>query len=173
MTHLSLDETPTRRADRCAPTRAAIVAAARRWIGTPYCHRASLEGVGCDCLGLVRGLWREFYGREPEGLPAYAPDWAEAGRAETLMAAAGRHLVSKPLAEVRPGDVILFRWRPDLPAKHAGIVTELRDGRPVRFVHAYDGSAVVESPLGPWWSRRLAAAFEFPGVVDLAPPSEE
>ena len=168
MTHLSPNETTTRDVDPSAPSRAAIVAAARRWIGTPYCHRASLEGGGCDCLGLVRGLWREFCGREPEGLPAYAPDWAEAGRVESLMEAGQRHLVSKPLAEVLPGDVVLFRWRPDLPAKHAGIVTELRDGRAVRFVHAYDGSAVVESPLGPWWTRRLAAAFEFPGVEDLA-----
>jgi NlpC/P60 family putative phage cell wall peptidase len=145
------------------PGRAAIVAAARRWIGTPYRHRASLEGVGCDCLGLVRGVWREFYGPEPETLPAYAPDWAEAGRDERLLAAGLRHLVAVPVAEARPGDVVLFRWRPELPAKHAGILAT-----PTRFVHAYDGSAVVESPLGPWWRRRLAAAFAYPGVRDDA-----
>jgi cell wall-associated NlpC family hydrolase len=28
-----------------------IIAAARSWIGTPYCHQASLKGVGCDCSG--------------------------------------------------------------------------------------------------------------------------
>ena len=146
---------------RPTPTRAAIVTVARRWIGTPYRHRASLERVGCDCLGLVRGVWREFYGDEPESVPAYAPDWAEAGRVETLAAAADRHLTAVPLVEARPGDVVLFRWRPDLPAKHAGILAT-----PTRFVHAYDGSAVVESPLGPWWRRRLAGAFVFPGVLD-------
>lgn len=153
--------------DAAPPSRAALVAAARRWIGTPYRHRASLEGVGCDCLGLVRGLWREFYGDEPEDLPAYAADWAEAGRRETLAAAAGRHLVPVPVDRAAPGDVVLFRWRPDLPAKHAGILTA-----PTRFVHAYDGSAVVESPLGSWWRRRLAAAFAFPGVR-ADPPSSE
>lgn len=150
--------------ERPPVTRAAIVAAARRWIGTPYRHRASLEGVGCDCLGLVRGVWREFWGEEPEALPAYAPDWAEAGRTEALIAAGSRHLVAVPVAEAREGDVVLFRWRPDLPAKHAGILVG-----PGRFVHAYDGAAVVESPLGPWWRRRLAAAFAFPGVDDAAP----
>ncbi|MEM1422329.1 MAG: peptidase P60, partial [Pseudomonadota bacterium] len=31
---------------------------ASRWIGTPYRHQASLRGVGCDCLGLLRGVWR-------------------------------------------------------------------------------------------------------------------
>lgn len=144
------------------PTRDAVVAVARRWIGTPYRHRASLEGIGCDCLGLVRGVWREFFGDEPESLPAYAPDWAEAGRCETLIAAGDRHLVATPLALARPGDVVLFRWRSDLPAKHAGILTT-----PTRFVHAYDGSAVVESPFGAWWRRRLAAAFAFPGVLDV------
>ena len=147
--------------DRPLPTRAAIVAVARRWIGTPYLHRASLEGVGCDCLGLVRGVWREFFGDEPEDLPAYAPDWAEAGRVETLIAAGRRHLRAVPLDRARPGDVVLFRWRPELPAKHTGLLVA-----PDRFVHAYDGAAVVESPLGAWWRRRLVAAFAFPGLAD-------
>src|SRR5688572_25297534 len=59
-----------------------IVAAARDWIGTPYRHQASLKGVGCDCLGLVRGVWREHYGAEPEAPPPYRADWAETGAVE-------------------------------------------------------------------------------------------
>ena len=59
-------------------TRASIVASARGWIGTPYRHQASLRGLGCDCLGLVRGVWREVIGPEPEEPGPYAPDWAEA-----------------------------------------------------------------------------------------------
>jgi NlpC/P60 family putative phage cell wall peptidase len=39
-------------------TRPTIVAETRAWLGTPYRHQASLKGVGCDCLGLVRGVWR-------------------------------------------------------------------------------------------------------------------
>jgi cell wall-associated NlpC family hydrolase len=35
-----------------------VVAAARRWLGTPYHDQASVIGVGCDCLGLARGVWR-------------------------------------------------------------------------------------------------------------------
>ncbi|MDK9698359.1 MAG: NlpC/P60 family protein [Siculibacillus sp.] len=150
-------------ADRLPPTREAIVAAARRWIGTPYRHQASLEGAGCDCLGLVRGLWREFYGDEPEPIPPYAPDWAEASRREAMIEAGRRNLVAVPVDVARPGDVVLFRWRSDLPAKHAGVLVA-----PARFVHAYEGMAVVESPLGPWWRRRLAAAFAFPGVTDAS-----
>ena len=37
---------------------AAILAECRAWIGTPYRHQASVKGVGCDCLGLLRGIWR-------------------------------------------------------------------------------------------------------------------
>ena len=36
-----------------------------------YRHQASLKGVGCDCLGLVRGVWRALHGAEPERAPAY------------------------------------------------------------------------------------------------------
>jgi NlpC/P60 family putative phage cell wall peptidase len=136
-----------------------IVACARGWIGTPYRHQASLTGVGCDCLGLVRGVWRDVIGDEPETPPAYAPDWAEATRKETLADAAVRHLVPVATADAAPGDVLLFRWRTHLVAKHAAIMTT-----PQAMVHAHDGAEVCEVVLSPWWRRRIAFAFRFPGV---------
>ncbi len=140
-------------------TRDELVAEARSWLGTPYRHQASLKGVGCDCAGLVRGLWRAFLGPEPEPLPPYSPEWAEVGGAELMAGAAGRHLLAIPLDEAGPGDVLLFRWRDGLPAKHAGIVTV-----PGRFIHAQEGAAVAEVPLGRWWRGHIAAAFRFPGL---------
>ncbi|MFX9112545.1 hypothetical protein ABTN46_19735, partial [Acinetobacter baumannii] len=74
-----------------------IVDLARSWLGTPYRHQSSLRGVGCDCLGLVRGLWRELYGREPEPVPPYRPDWAETGEVEALLVAARRWMKETPL----------------------------------------------------------------------------
>lgn len=142
-------------------TRADIVAEARSWIGTPYRHQASLKGVGCDCLGLVRGVWRVLIGPEPEQPPPYAPDWAESGGSETLMQAAVRHLVPVAHDAFAPGDVLLFRWRAHLPAKHAAIVTA-RD----LMVHAHDGAAVTEVAITPWWRRRLACALRFPGIQE-------
>jgi NlpC/P60 family putative phage cell wall peptidase len=140
-------------------TRDSIIAEARSWIGTPYRHQASLKGVGCDCLGLVRGVWRATSGEEPEAVPAYAPDWAEASGKEALAAAARRHLIEIGAENFAPGDVLLFRWRQNFPAKHAAIVTA-----PYLMVHAHDGAAVAEVALAPWWRRRLAYAFRFPGV---------
>ncbi|QAX29757.1 NlpC/P60 family protein [Leisingera sp. NJS204] len=148
-----------------------VVQAARGWIGTPYVHQAACKGAGCDCLGLIRGLWRELYGAEPEAPPAYTMDWSEPQGAEALWQAAARHLVAKPLSEAAAGDVILFRMRDGSVAKHLGVqssISELRAG--VRdalepgpaFIHAYTGHGVVESPLSPPWQRRIVARFHFP-----------
>jgi len=143
------------------PTRDEIVAEARAWLGTPYRHQASLKGVGCDCLGLVRGVWRGVIGQEPERAPPYVPGWAEASGEETLAAAGFRHLVPVPCEAAMPGDVLLFRWRAHLPAKHAAVLTSA-----TTMVHAHDGAAVAEVAFAPWWRRRLAFAFRFPGIVD-------
>jgi NlpC/P60 family putative phage cell wall peptidase len=140
-------------------TREHIVAEARAWLGTPYRHQASLKGVGCDCLGLVRGVWRAVIGEEPERAPPYAPDWAEAANGEPLADAAARHLVAIDRDLFGAGDVLLFRWRANLPAKHVAIVTA-----PALMVHAHDGAAVAEVAIAPWWRRRIAYAFRFPGV---------
>lgn len=140
--------------------RAAIVAEARRWIGTPYQHQASLIGVGCDCLGLVRGVWRALVGPEPEQAGPYAPDWAEATGVEALALAGARHFAPVAVNAFRPGDVLLFRWRVNVPAKHLAIASF--DGA---MIHAHDGACVAEAALNPWWRRRLAYAFAFPGAA--------
>ncbi|WP_186418966.1 NlpC/P60 family protein [Bosea sp. CS1GBMeth4] len=139
------------------PLRGRIVTAARDWLGTPYHHQASLRGVGCDCLGLVRGVWRDLYGSEPEPTPPYSPYWAEQGHGETLAQAAERHLMPVAIEAARPGDVLLFRWRAHLPASHCAIMTE-----PDRILHAHDGASVGEVAFTGWWRRHLSHAFAFP-----------
>ena len=120
-----------------------IVAAARGWIGTPYRHQAACRGAGCDCLGLVRGLWREIKGAEPEQPPAYSMD-----------------LLAKDLAQEAVGDVILFRMREGSVAKHLGVVAGV--GARASFIHAYSGHGVVETALSAPWRRRIVARFQFP-----------
>ena len=140
----------------------AVAAQAMTWVGTPYCHQASFRGVGADCLGLVRGVWRELRGAEAAEVPAYGQDWAESGAAGLLVAGLERCLARLPLAEEAAGDVLLFRLRPGGPGKHLGIQTAC--GEAARFVHAYSGHGVVESALTPPWRRRLMARFAFPPV---------
>jgi NlpC/P60 family putative phage cell wall peptidase len=153
-------------------TREAIVAAARSWLGTPYHHQASLKGVGSDCLGLIRGIWRELYGPEPEAMPPYTRDWGNATGSETLLAAAGRHLTElDDISAAGLGDVLVFRMRDAGVAKHAGIIVArpasggVERGGPSRLVHAQEGLGVIEIEFGRWWRRRAAAAFRFPGVT--------
>lgn len=137
-----------------------IISAARGWIGTPYVHQASARGAGTDCLGLIRGVWREVYGAEPCAVPAYTPDWSETGGREELMAAGLAHCAIVQDADPAPGDLLLFRMRAGAVAKHLGILTEA--GPASRFVHAYSGHAVVETAFSEPWRRRLAAIFRFP-----------
>lgn len=137
-----------------------VVRRARGWIGTPYRHQASVRGAGADCLGLLRGLWREMIGPEPEAMPGYTPDWAEASGREVLLEAGQRWLIRRNGAEIMPGDVILFRMRDGGIAKHLGIAAGPTEEP--RFIHAYSGHGVVESPLSEPWRRRIAARFAFP-----------
>jgi NlpC/P60 family putative phage cell wall peptidase len=139
----------------------AVVVSAQSWLGTPYRHQASVKGVGADCLGLVRGVWREVVGDEPEVLPAYSADWAEVGGRETLLEAAGRWMRPVAADQMRAGDVLLFRMSPGAAVKHCAILSDF-DGPEPRMIHAYWGRAVVESWMGVWWRRRLAAVFRFP-----------
>tara|TARA_R110001606_G_scaffold12306_10_gene53501 strand:- start:55024 stop:55473 length:450 start_codon:yes stop_codon:yes gene_type:complete len=145
--------------------RRAAVTAARGWLSTPYRHQASVKGEGADCLGLVRGIWRELYGTEPEAAPPYSADWAEVGGEETLLAAARRWLIEIPTGQAEPGDVLLFRMSAGAPAKHCAVLSDVAGAEP-RMIHAYWGRSVVESWMGSWWRRRLVAAFTWPDVTD-------
>ena len=129
----------------------------------PYRHQASLRGVGCDCLGLLRGLWRELYGPEPENFEPYTSDWGEVSHEETLLVAARRHLVmgdpspegfSAPLVA---GEIAVFRMRAQAIAKHVAVISSTD-----KIIHAQEGCGVVEVPIGPWWRRRIAGRFSLP-----------
>ena len=134
-----------------------VLIEAERWLGTPYRHGASARGISCDCLGLVRGVWRALYGREPEAPGTYAPDWAEVSTGDPMLEAAARHMTRRMSSVPMPGDLIVFRWRSGLAAKHLGIMAHDN-----RFIHAYQGHSVMASALVPQWRKRIAGIFIFP-----------
>jgi NlpC/P60 family putative phage cell wall peptidase len=149
-----------------------VVTIARTWIGTPYLHQASVKGAGADCLGLLRGVWRELYGTEPEIVPPYSPDWAEAAGDEVLHHALSRHLREIPRDALAPGDVALFRMVRRGPAKHCGIIAlkqrsgsaykdslALEKGGQRSLIHARQNRAVSEEPFSRFWHAKLAFAF--------------
>ena len=134
-----------------------IIRAARSWIGTPYQHQASAKGAGTDCLGLIRGVWREVVGREAMPPPPYTPDWARRAGRETLLLAAQACL--KPMQTTEAGQVLAFRLRPDWPVTHIGLLTDRG------LLHAYAGRGVIEHPFVPFWRRRHTHSFSFPEIA--------
>ena len=139
-----------------------VVSVARGWLGTPYHDQASLRGVGCDCLGLARGVWREVVGAESFPIPPYSRDWGETGPHEVLAEGARRMMPETALVDAGPGTLVLFRMGRSTAstraiAKHVGILTG-----PDSFIHSYERLGVIEEVLTPIWRRRIAFAFLFP-----------
>lgn len=142
---------------------AKVVASARSWLGTPYHDQASLKGVGADCLGLARGVWREVIGPEPATVPSYTRDWGEVGARELLAEGAAAWLIPLPMSGFVPeaGVVVLFRMQRAAIAKHVGILTG--EGT---FVHAFHKAGVIEEALSKGWARRIAFAYAFPAGAE-------
>jgi NlpC/P60 family putative phage cell wall peptidase len=134
-----------------------VIAVARAWLGTPYHDQASLKGVGCDCLGLARGVWREVVGDEPFIIPPYSRDWGETGPREVLAEGARGAMIEIAPEHAGAGALLLFRMAPRAIAKHVGILTSADS-----FLHAYERLGVIEQPLTLPWRRRIAFAFLFP-----------
>jgi NlpC/P60 family putative phage cell wall peptidase len=138
--------------------RSEIVWLARGWLGTPYRHQAATRGAGCDCLGLVRGVWRERFGDEPLAVPNYRADWRDVRHAEGLRQAAEALLV--PVGKMQAGQVVLFRLGRTTAPRHCGIVVAVD-----RFIHAQEGLGVIEANLTEGWRKRIAGLYDFPGVT--------
>lgn len=141
-----------------------IVSIARSWIGTPYHHQESVRGVGCDCLGLLRGVWREFYGTEnPEPMPNYSPSWGDHRMDDPLMMIAKKYFREIPRfrdpMKSREGDLLLFRMKKGMAVKHCSIVSG-----PGTMIHAYSRHDVREDDITEWWIKKLVGVFRFKGV---------
>jgi NlpC/P60 family putative phage cell wall peptidase len=133
-----------------------------------------VRGAGCDCLGLLRGVWRDLMGDEPESAPPYSEDWAESSGREDMYAAFKRHFEEIDPLLLAPGDIALFRMLTRSPAKHCGIIGRelplpLRveraccpravRGRGMTLIHSRANTRVTEEPLTAAWRRKLAYAF--------------
>lgn len=132
---------------------------ARTWIGTPYKHQAALKTKGCDCIGLVIGVWRELYGKDPRGftLPAYNAWWAEETGRSLMVEMGGLYLDALTLSEALPGDILMFSMVRGGPTKHCGIMTAATN-----MIHAYSGHNVIETVFPFTRTCRLTHAFRYP-----------
>ena len=141
--------------------RAAIIKEASEWLGTRWQHQASLKGIACDCVGLIRGVYRELSGIDTVIAADYPAAWHLFRQEEKLYTEAKKHMTEIDLKEVKPGDVLVFGFY-NHPASHVGILTAADS-----FIHSYqDIGQVIETKLDASWKKRLRFAFSFHGVED-------
>lgn len=138
----------------------AIVEQARRWIGTPFHHQAAQRGLGCDCLGLIRGVWHALGGIVPSEEMDYASHWGHQPGPNRFYIGLARYLDPIDIAELEHGDVVLCSLRLGGPLEHAGFVATDQDER--RIIHAHTDHGVIEEAFDPIWARLSKAAFRFP-----------
>lgn len=113
---------------------------ARAWVGTPYILGAAVRGAGCDCVGLVRGVWSDLTRQPAPNPPPWRADWANSS-ARLLVDAARRYLEPIDIDAAKPGDVVVLRVH-DTREAHCGILEN--DGQ---FIHAMEGVGVVCVPF--------------------------
>jgi len=136
------------------PARAAIVAEARSWIGTPWVASGSAKGVGANCLGFLAGVARNA------GLvdlaEAFAPyrGFAVPPQPSALLRGLRRQLVGIAPAQARAADLLLFDLGDGL--RHVAMLTE-----PGTIIHAYQTKGrVVEHRL--IWTPH--STYRIPGI---------
>lgn len=133
--------------------RAAVVAEARRWIGTPFHHRQRQLGRGVDCVNLLIAVYSAA-GLVPEiELPWYAPDLHLHRDNTLLIDILNRY--ARPANPVFSGDIAVYGYGRSI--SHAAIVEDERT-----IIHAYAPAETVcrsernslEFLLASNWTRR-------------------
>ena len=135
-------------------TGADIVAAARRYTGTPWRHQGR-TAAGMDCAGLILAVAQDLGIPHPDRL-------AYARLPNTALIDGMLELYCEPVEDPAPGDVMRFSImrRP----QHLAVAADYPGGR-LSMIHAYQTiGSVCEHRLDDKWRRRLAGCYRIKGV---------
>ena len=122
-----------------AETRAAVVAEAMTWLGTPWHHNSAVKGAGCDCARFPLAVFQAV-GLVPDvAVDDYPPDWALHRDEERYLEMVRRFGTDCDPNSVLPGDMLV--WRFGRAFSHGAIVLD-RD----QVIHAYRriGSVTID-----------------------------
>jgi NlpC/P60 family putative phage cell wall peptidase len=135
-----------------AAQRKAVVEEARKWLRTPFHNHACLRGVGCDCLGLLLGVYMAVGVVSGVDVPKYAAQWMLHKTDELYLA--GMEKYCREVATPQMGDIALFRFGKTY--SHSGIVVHW----PTEMIHSYVGHGVeyVNPSIDGALRRRCAGA---------------
>ena len=109
--------------------RAAVVAEALTWVGTPYHHYGRVKGVGVDCATLLACVYENSGVSGPIDIPAYSPQW-HINRVEEKYTDFIRQFADEISGDPQPGDIVV--WRFHNTYSHGGIVVSWP-----KIVHAF------------------------------------
>ncbi len=135
-------------------TREDILTEARSWMGTKFLHQGSLKGVGTDCGGMVKGVYKAL-GAEVRDVPI---NYARTPANDIIEKVLAKRAVKTN--DPKPGDIILFTLLRE--PQHLGIYTESGG-----VIHAYQPfGKVVEHSMDDKWKRRVHSYWCHEGVAD-------
>ena len=89
--------------------RAAVVAEAMSWVGTPYHHHARIKGVGVDCAQILIAVYAAAGVVPAMDVGHYPTDWM-LHRSEEVFAGWIEQAGAAPVDEPQPGDIALFKF---------------------------------------------------------------
>lgn len=135
-----------------------VIAEARTWLGVPWAHQGRTK-QGVDCAGLVIMVARNL------GLSAYdTTNYQRRTNGRGFLTHFRENMIDKPVADARPGDVLLFRDK-QFPC-HSTIVAQRNSLLTIVHAHALR-RMVIEEPLGQGdWMERRVACFGYQGLED-------
>lgn len=114
-----------------AEKRAAILAEARTWLGTPFHNGQGVKGAGVDCLYLLYRVYVDFAHVVPEfDVPVYRPQWFLHKDEALYLKGVARYAKRIKLEDSLPADFVMFKF-----GRHAAHGAILIDQRTI--IHAY------------------------------------
>lgn len=135
-------------------TRNQIIAEAESWEGTKWQHQASVKGIACDCAGLIRGVYCNLTGIETP-MYDYPATWHLFKQEPRVFNECKKYFNEIPIDDVKPGDILIFRFRPNFVAHHLAFVLNNN-----RIIHAdMEAGKVIISNYNATWRARATNAF--------------
>jgi cell wall-associated NlpC family hydrolase len=140
-----------------------IIRETRTWIGTRWQHQGRVKQNdqfhgGVDCLGLILEVGNVL-NLFPDKLIYH--NYNRLPHDNLLLQECDRYSIKKSLTNLLPGDILAFRISSE--PQHLAILTDNNS-----IIHAYiQAKKVVENHLDDAWRSKLAAAYCYPGVIDV------
>jgi cell wall-associated NlpC family hydrolase len=153
------------------PSRADVIAEARRWLLTRWQHQARRRGLATDCGGLIGGVAVEL-GLLPARWWADVFDPRFGGYSRQPSRDRLRQILLLYMDRIeaadaaQPGDVALMRFGRAEP-HHLGIIGDHPIAGRASLIHALGPGSpcrVTEHILAPSWRERIVDAFQYRGL---------